>query len=462
MAGIFKAYDIRGIVGKELTTTRAYWIGRALAAEVFECKGPIVVTRDMRTHSPEISNALIRGLSEGGCDVIDVGLAATPMNYWANNFYEAQGSVTVTASHNGPEYNGFKVSGPQATPRDFITGLDKVEAFVLEAESGHDEIAADEPGAISQTEGALEQYLDFMAQFVAPGNQKVKIAIDAANGMAGSFLPEFVKRFDWLETVPLYWDLDGTFPNHEADPLKAENLHDVQAKTRETGCDFGVAYDGDADRCMFVDEKGEAVSSDLITALIAASVLEKHPGGAILFDLRSSQIVPEWIEKHGGKPVRGRVGHSFMKRLLKEKNAPFGGELSGHYYFADCFNTDSGLMAMIQMLNLWRAAQEIEPTPLSQLVAPLRRYSATGEINYRVDDVKRVLEKIEDHYKAQGAWLDHLDGLTVKMSDWWFNLRSSNTEPLLRLNLEARNSVARDAHLQEVQAFIGGEPAKGH
>ena len=462
MAGIFKAYDIRGVVGRELTEGRAYWIGRALAVEVFAGQSPIVVTRDMRAHSPGLAEALIRGLSEGGCDVIDVGLAATPMNYWANNFYNAQGSVTVTASHNGPEYNGFKVSGPGATPRDFVTGLDKVEAFVLQAESGHDEIAASAPGQVTQGKEALEKYLDWMAQFVEPGQQKVKIAIDAANGMAGFFLPEFVKRFDWLQVVPLYWELDGTFPNHEADPLKAENLLDVQAKTRETGCDFGVAYDGDADRCMFVDEKGEAISSDLITALIAARVLETHPGRAILFDLRSSQIVPEWIEQHGGTPVRGRVGHSFMKRLLKEKNAPFGGELSGHYYFAECFNTDSGLMAMIQLLNLWRRAQQNGPTTLSQLVAPLRKYSATGEINYRVHDAKQVLQSIEEHYQKQGAWLDHLDGLTVKLDDWWFNLRSSNTEPLLRLNLEAHSSQARDQHLQEVQSLIGGEPAQGH
>ena len=462
MAGIFKAYDIRGVVGEELTMARAYWIGRALAAEVFEKQCPIVVTRDMRTHSPELAEALIRGLTEGGCDVIDVGLAATPMNYWANNFYQACGSVTVTASHNGPAYNGFKVSGPQATPRDFMTGLDKVEAFVLEAESGHDTISADKPGTVSQPEGALNEYLDFMSQFVAPGSAKVKIAIDGANGMAGSFLPDFARRFDWLETVPLYWELDGTFPNHEADPLKAENLRDVQAKTRQSKCDFGVAYDGDADRCMFVDENGDAISSDLITALIAAKILETHRGSAILFDLRSSQIVPEWIEKHGGQPVRGRVGHSFMKRLLKEKNAPFGGELSGHYYFADCFNTDSGLMAMIQMLNLWRAAQEIEPTPLSQLIAPLRQYSATGEINFRVDDAKKVLQKIEEHYQKRNAQIDHLDGLTAKLETWWFNLRCSNTEPLLRLNLEARTPAERDAHLQEVQSLIGGEPAQSH
>lgn len=462
MAGIFKAYDVRGVVEQELSEQRAYWIGRALAGEVFENKSPIVVTRDMRTHSPILSGALVRGLSEGGCDVIDVGLAATPMNYWANNFYNAAGSVTVTASHNGPQYNGFKVSGPGATPRDFVTGLDRVEAFVLQAESGHDEIKANKMGQVTQAEGALEKYLDWMAQFIEMGDTKVRIAIDAANGMAGSFLPHFAERFGWLEVVPLYWELDGTFPNHEADPLKAENLHDVQAKTREMKCDFGVAYDGDADRCMFVDEQGEAISSDLITALIAARVLEAHPGSAILFDLRSSQIVPEWIEKHGGTPVRGRVGHSFMKRLLKEKNAPFGGELSGHYYFAECFNTDSGLMAMIQILNLWRRAQSNGPTTLSQLVAPLRLYSATGEINYRVDDVKHVLQAIEEHYQKQGAWLDHLDGLTVKLDTWWFNLRSSNTEPLLRLNLEARSPEERQEHLHEVQMLIGAEPAQGH
>lgn len=462
MAGIFKAYDIRGLVGKDLSPERAYWIGRALAAEVFGGASPIVVSRDMRTHSPKLSGALVRGLSEGGCDVLDIGLAATPMNYWANNYYGAQGSVQVTASHNGPEYNGFKVSGPGATPRDFVTGLDEVEAFVLAAESGAQPVAVEQPGIVTPPDGALRNYLDWMSAFVAPSDIKVKIAVDTANGMGGLFMPEFAARLDWLECVPLYWELDGTFPNHEADPLKAENLHDVEAKTREAGCDFGVAYDGDADRCMFVDEKGQAISSDLITALIAGSVLEITPGSPILYDLRSSHIVPEWIKAHGGEPVRGRVGHSFMKRLLKEKDARFGGELSGHYYFADCFNTDSGLMAMIQLLNLWRVAQANGPQTLSQLVAPLRKYSASGEVNFRVSDVQTVLRQIEDHYNAQGARTDHLDGLTVELDGWWFNLRSSNTEPLLRLNLEAANSQERDRHFDEVQQLIGAEPVQGH
>jgi len=462
MSGIFKAYDIRGLVGKDLNAARAYWIGRGLAAGVFGGHSPIVVSRDMRTHSPELSAALIEGLCDGACTVIDVGLAATPMNYWANAHFGAVGSVQVTASHNGPEYNGFKVSGPGATPRDFASGLDKVETFELRAEAGEMPPSATPPGTVSRPDGVLEGYLDFMAPIVAPGARRVKIAVDAANGMAGFFMAPFAARLPWLEVVPLYFELDGTFPNHEADPLKAENLRDVQKLTREADCDFGVAFDGDADRCMFVDEQGQAVSSDLITALIAADVLKQHGASPILYDLRSSQIVPEWIEAHGGEAVRGRVGHSFMKRLLVEKNARFGGELSGHYYFADCFNTDSGLRALVQMLNLWRAAQENGPAPLSQLVAPLRKYSATGEINFRVADVRDVLSKIEAHFAARGAWLDHLDGLTVKEGDWWFNLRASNTEPLLRLNLEARTPQERDAHLEEVTSLIGGEIARGH
>lgn len=449
--GIFKAYDIRGVVGDGLSVERAYLIGRGLAAEVFSGEArPIVVSRDMRTHSPEMASELIRGLNDGGCNVIDIGLAATPMNYWANVHYNSGGSVQVTASHNGPKYNGFKVSGAGAKPLDFSTGLDRVEAFVLRAESGAT-LEAAQTGNARQIETALAEYFDFMTPFAASGDQAVKVAIDAGNGMAGFFLPELARRLPWLQLVPLYWELDGNFPNHEADPLKAENLHDVEKAVPQHGCDFGVAFDGDADRCMFVDERGVSISSDLITAFIAGAMLERFPGSAILYDLRSSHVVPESIAERGGVPVRGRVGHSFMKRLLKEKNAPFGGELSGHYYFRECFNTDSGLMALLQVLNLWRRAGG---QTLSQLIAPLRRYSATGEINFRVADAPSVLRRIEANYESQGAELDHLDGLTVQMPGWWFNLRSSNTEPLLRLNLEAANESDRDAKLQEVQALI--------
>lgn len=463
MAGIFKAYDIRGVVGTALNAQTAYLIGRGLAQEVFDLQSPIVVSRDMRTHAPELAQSLAQGLCDGGCDVIDIGLAATPMNYWANNFYNAKGSVQVTASHNGPQYNGFKVSGEGGTPFDYATGLDKVEKYV-EAHERDDQLPApvEDIGKIDVINNALKDYLDWMDTFVVEYSNapKLKIGVDTANGMGGFFLTDFFARHPQLELVPLYFELDGNFPNHEADPLVEENLRDVQKLVRENGCDFGVAFDGDADRCMFVDEDGESISSDLITALIAGEMLINNKGGAILYDLRSSRVVPEYIAQHGGKPVRGRVGHSFMKRLLKKENARFGGELSGHYYFQDCFNTDSGLMAMIQIINLWRKSNQLNSASstrceMSQLVAPLRKYSATGEINFHVKDVKETQAQIESFYAPlEGATLDHLDGLTVEFADWWFNLRSSNTEPLLRLNLEANTPEERERHLSQVRALI--------
>ncbi len=467
MAGIFKAYDIRGVVGQGLDAKRAYLIGRALAQEVFAdadsaSQTPVVVSRDMRTHSPEIATELIRGLRDGGCDVVDIGLAATPMNYWANNFYRAAGSVQVTASHNGPQYNGFKVSGAGAVPLDFSTGLDRVEAFVYRAENENVQFApTQKTGSLELVNGALPRYLDWMSGFLQieySNARRLKIGIDAANGMGGFFLAEFFARFPQLELVPLFFELDGKFPNHEADPLKDENLRDTQRLVVEHGCDFGVAFDGDADRCMFVDELGQNISSDLITALIGAAILEKLPNSAILYDLRSSHVVPETIAQHGGKAVRGRVGHSFMKRLLKAEDAPFGGELSGHYYFRDCFNTDSALMALIQIIDIWTKnnanATSSTRIALSELVLPLRKYFATGEINFHVANVQETLRQVEAHYTAAGASLDHLDGLTVAFPNWWFNLRSSNTEPLLRLNLEAATVQERDDFRAQVEKWL--------
>jgi phosphomannomutase len=470
MAAPFKAYDIRGLVPEELSPTRAHLIGLALAYEIFapsgesehpeEQSGPVVVSRDMRTHSPEMSQALIEGLREGGCDVLDIGLAATPMNYWANVHYGARGSVAVTASHNGPRYNGFKVSGHNAVPLDYSTGLDRVEARVREWESSGAPTSQASAGTVSQAEDALPKYLEWMDSFLLRDGRPLKIGVDTANGMGGFFLPGWFEKREWLSVEPLYFELDGTFPNHEADPLKAENLRDVQDLVKRAGCDFGACFDGDADRCMFVDENGESISSDLITALIAGQVLEETPGSAILYDLRSSHVVPEWIREHGGEPVRERVGHTFMKRTLARLGARFGGELSGHYYFADCFNTDSGLMALVQIVNILQKSNK----PLSELVAPLRRYFATGEINFRVPDARAVSEHVAQAYEAQGAQLDYLDGLTVEMGSWWFGLRSSNTEPLLRLNLEASSEAERAQKLAEVQGVIlsqGGALAEG-
>ena len=463
MAGIFKAYDIRGVVGEFLTPHVAYLIGRALAARIFKAGDSLVLTRDMRTHSPQMFEELARGLHEGGVGTIEVGLAPTPMNYWAINRYNASGGVQVTASHNGPIYNGFKVSGALATPMDYDGTLRHVESFVLNALDNGEPEPVEPRGTAQHIEGALGEYLEWMNTFCAFGPKKLRVGIDAGNGMGGFFLSEFFASHPQFELVPLYFELDGTFPNHEADPLKAENLHDIEQLVREQNLDLGVAFDGDADRCMFVDERGTSISSDLLTALVASLVLKQSPGTPVLYDLRSSQAVPQWIEEHGGTPVRGRVGHTFMKRLLKETGARFGGELSGHYYFADCYNTDSGLMALIQILKLLSNSTE----PMSTHIAPLRRYHATGEINYRVADVASVLQKLEQHYTAQNARIDHLDGLTVELGDirqggWWFNLRSSNTEPLLRLNLEASTTQSRDAHLQKVQELLGAQPAQGH
>ena len=466
MAGIFKAYDIRGIAsgdGAPLTSQRAYLIGRGLADGVFAGFSPICITHDMRTHSPALYGELGRGLRDGGCDVIEAGLVATPMNYWAINQYNARGGVQVTASHNGPEYNGFKVSGPGAAPLDYISGLNMVETYVLNAERNGIPAPVENVGTQTTAENVLRDYLDWMNKFVQAGDKTLKIGIDGGNGMAGLFLPDFFASHETWQATPLFWELDGNFPNHEADPLKAENLVDVQKLVRDNSLDMGVAYDGDADRCMFVDENGDSISSDLITALIAGEILGEQPGAAILYDLRSSQVVPQWIQEHGGVPYRGRVGHSFMKRLMREKNAMFGGELSGHYYFASCFNTDSGLMAMIKVLNLLSNSDQT----LSQHIAPLRRYRATGEINYRVDDIAATLQRVKDEFAKQNAHFDDLDGLTVEVGDitaggWWFGLRSSNTEPLLRLNLEAANEAQCDAHLQEVQQILGAEPVAGH
>jgi phosphomannomutase len=463
MAAPFKAYDIRGIVGDDLTIERAHLIGRGLALEIFvaapatdESAGPIVVSRDMRGHSPQVSEALVRGLREGGCAVLDIGLCATPMNYWANAHFAARGSVMVTASHNGPRYNGFKVSGAGATPIDHSSGLDRVEARVRAWEAD----GAPAPGSTSDGTAAVEKqadvlsdYLEWMDGFLVRDGKPLRVGVDASNGMAGLFLPGWFASRPWLDPRPLFWELDGLFPNHEADPLKAENLRDVQALVQREGCDFGACFDGDADRCMFVDETGALISSDLITALIAQQVLAQTPGGPILYDLRSSRVVAESIEKSGGQAVRERVGHSFMKRKLRALGARFGGELSGHYYFADCFDTDSGLMALVQIVNILQKHGK----PLSALVAPLRKYSATGEINFRVPETQRVLDHVASTYAAQGARLDHLDGLSVLFDRWWFNLRSSNTEPLLRLNLEAPNQDERDARLQEVEALISSQ-----
>ncbi|MFQ5508393.1 MAG: phosphomannomutase/phosphoglucomutase [Leptospirillia bacterium] len=447
MAGIFKAYDIRGTVPDPLNPTLAHLIGRALGDWVKD--GEVLVSQDMRIHSPEIAGALIQGLREAGRDVLSIGLGATPMNYWANQHYGVAASVSVTASHNAGQYNGFKISLAEARPVGYDNGIGEIEAQVTawQAEGAPAPLPL---GNLREVDNALDAYLDAMDAHLSPITRPLKIAVDCANGMGGHFIAKFFERHQSLTPVPLYWELDGTFPNHEADPLKAENMRDLEAAVRASGADLGASFDGDADRCMFVDETGASIASDLMTALLAEDVLEKHPGATILYDLRSSKVVPETITRLGGTPVRGKVGHSFMKALMRETGGLFGGELSGHYYFAQCANTDSGLMALITLINRMQTC----PDTLSTQVAPLKSYHASGEINFRVSDAKAVLAALEARYARQGATTDHLDGLTVEMPDWWFNVRSSNTEPLLRLNLETRDGEVLKARIAEVTEAI--------
>jgi phosphomannomutase len=446
---IFKAYDIRGKVPGQLDSALSYRIGRAAARHL--AVETIVVGRDARRHSPELRDALVRGICDEGADVIDLGLVATPILYFAVDRLGAGAGIMITASHNPAQYNGFKVCRHNAIPVGEETGLGDIKQL-LDAVDGS--AKARPPGSVRELD-LVSEYVDHVLS-VGEGRPSLSVAIDCGNGMAAVGLEPLLARLS-LTVERLYFEPDGTFPNHEADPLKVENLADLRAAVRRVGADFGVAFDGDADRAVFVDETGEPVPSDLMTALLGVRQLRRNPGGLILYDLRSSRVVAEEVERAGGVAKISRVGHSFVKQQMRESGAVFAGELSGHLYFrfSDSLVADDGVAGLVAVLDL--LAQESRP--LSELVAPLRRYAASGEINLEVADVKRVLDAIErDHAAAPEA--SRPDGLLVRYDDWWFNLRPSNTEAVLRLNLEAddaeRMVEERDRLLQRIQDLSGG------
>ncbi len=442
---IFKAYDIRGTVPDQLDAAMAYRVGRGVAHFIGAAR--LAVGRDARTHSPELTEALCRGIRDEGTDVVDLGLAATPMLYHAVDHLGLGGGVMVTASHNPGQYNGFKVCRAHAVPIGGDSGLKDIERLAAERESA----AVIEPRGALERADVRESYVE-QALSVGGACPEISVAIDCGNGMAAAGLEPLLERLP-LRVERLYFEPDGTFPNHEANPLDESTLTDLVAAVRRGGHPLGVAFDGDADRAMFVDENGAIVRADLVTALLAEVRLRENPGAAVLYDLRSSRATAEAIAEAGGRPGMCRVGHSFIKADMREQNAIFAGELSGHFYFrfSPTLVADDGIAAFVALLDVLAESGK----PLSELVAPLLRYSASGEINRRVGDPAALLEALAAEH-AGASEISHLDGLLVRYPDWWFNLRCSNTEPVVRLNLEAEDEASmvrhRDALLARIEA----------
>ena len=439
---VFKAYDVRGIYPAELDEAGAYAVGRAYVDEFRPER--LAVGRDMRLSAPSMAHAVIEGAADGGAEVLDLGLVGTEMLYFAVGELGLDGGVMVTASHNPKQYTGMKVVRRGALPVGGESGLLDVRDRALAGDW------RDATRGTVRREDVWDAFVERVLSFVdVDALRPLRVVIDAANGMAGAMLPPVLERLPMLEVVRCYFEPDGSFPNHEPNPLLPENREFIVRKTREEGADFGVAFDGDADRCFFVDDAGEFVPGDFTTALFAEQILEREPGGKVIYDVRASWAVPEAIEAAGGVPLVNRVGHAFIKQRMREESAVFGGEVSAHYYFRDFSQADSGTVPFLLMAELVSRRGR-----LSEVLAPLRaRYFITGELNTPVADVAAKLRELEERFGPEGR-VSHLDGLSVEADDWHFNVRPSNTEPLLRLNLEARSQELMDAKRDEVLAAI--------
>ena len=440
---IFKAYDVRGVYGTELDEKGAYAIGRAYV-EQFEPRS-IAVGRDTRVSSPTMAAAVIEGAADAGADVFDLGLVGTEMVYFAVGDGGLDGGICVTASHNPKQYSGMKIVRRGALPVGGESGLLDIRDRAI---AGFGDVK--KRGAIADLDvwpGFVEKVLSFIdVDAIRP----LRVVIDAANGMAGTMLPPVLARLP-INAITCFFEPDGTFPNHEPNPLLPENREFIIEKTRAEGADLGVAYDGDADRCFFVDDTGDFVPGDFVTALLAQAVLAKNPGGKILYDVRASWAVPRAIEEAGGVPLMSRVGHAFIKQRMRQEEAVFGGEVSAHYYFRDFTQADTGVVPFLVMLELLSRSDR----KLSELLAPFNeRYFLSGEINTPVTDVAVKLQELKERYAALGGRISHLDGLSVEFDDWHFNVRPSNTEPLLRLNLEALSQAEMETRRDEVVGLI--------
>jgi phosphomannomutase len=441
---VFKAYDIRGVYPDELDEEGAYAIGRAYV-EHFEPKR-IAVGRDMRLSSPTMAAAVVDGARDGGADVLDIGLVGTEILYFAVGELGLDGGICVTASHNPKEYTGMKIVRRGALPVGGESGLVEIRR---RATDGF--VPPGKRGEIT-TEDVWPAFVEKALSFVEPGAiSPLRVVVDAANGMAGVILPPILERLPQLDVVRCYFEPDGSFPNHEPNPLLPENREFIVERTRAESADLGVAFDGDADRCFFVDDTGEFVPGDFVTALLAEAVLEKEAGAKVIYDVRASWAVPRTIERAGGTALVNRVGHAFIKQRMREEAATFAGEVSAHYYFRDFSQADSGTVPLLLMLELLSRRGR----RLSELLAPYREhFFLTGEINTRVDDVALKIQELKERYGALGGRISHLDGISVDFDDWHFNVRPSNTEPLLRLNLEALSLPLMEEKRDEVLELI--------
>lgn len=440
---IFKSYDIRGIVPSQLNDAFAYAIGRAFV-EVLGRKN-ICIGRDMRPSGESLMRALTEGATDAGADVTQVGLISTDCIYFAVGHYGFDGGIMITASHNPAQYNGFKFCREEAIAISLDTGLGDVR----DRAAAGDFAAVARKGGVHQKD-VLDDFAQHCLSFIddIAAIKPFKIAIDAGNGMAGETVPRVFKYLPQVTVTPMYFELDGTFPNHPASPIEPENMVDLQTAVATNGCDLGVAFDGDADRMFIVDEKAELIGGDIVTALVGIDTLRHHPGAKILYNLICSRSVPEAITANGGLPVRSKVGHSIIKKVMRDEDIPFGGEHSGHFYFKRNWFADSGMIALMQCLNVFSMASG----PVSSVIAPIDNRSRSGEINSTVNDIPSKLRAIEAHY--HDAQIDHLDGITIQYPTWWMNIRASNTEPLLRLNVEGDTKALMEKHRDEALALI--------
>ncbi|MCS7033469.1 MAG: phosphomannomutase/phosphoglucomutase [Phycisphaerae bacterium] len=459
---IFKAYDVRATYPTPLNEEAAWKVGHATAQFLMrwrqQAPGPkvkledtIVIGRDMRPHSPALAGALADGIRSTGMNVIDVGMVDTSFIYFAINHLDCVGGIQTTASHNPVQYNGFKISGPKAKPIGAASGLEDIKRIAMTLSRVG---PTGQQGRFSQLD-LWKEYRAHVHQFLDL-KRNLRVVVDGSNGMAGKMVPAVFGDVPKLQIVPILFEITGSFV-HEPNPLVEANLAMLKQKMEEVKPDLGACFDGDADRCIFVDEKGKTLGCDLLTALLAQYFLSKpqNRGSTVVYDLRSSHVVPDTIRAAGGVPRRDRVGHAFIKKTLAETGAVFGGELSGHFYFRDNFNADSGAIAFACLLSVLSAQDQ----PMSELMKPFYKYSQSGEINFQVEDKDSKIRELADRYKS--AQVDYLDGITVDLGDWWFNVRKSNTEPLLRLNLEASNPGQLQEKLRELMGILG-QPVSGH